>query len=328
MQAVEHVLGGGKHEDDVVELKADWPDVKSFPRRLAGAANRAAGTEIILIVGIDEDNHRVVELGDDIDPETWWSQVRSGFDELEAPDPTIHKIVHVRDGQTVVAFAFRTDGAPYVVKNLTGKGPEREVPIRTATGTGWAHRSDLIRMLARRVHTPNVVPLADSHLNFTWYAEKNPADGKRRDEYTSVYASLFVFVEHLASDFVMFPQHAMTVSLDAGGRIIPLKVRPPHRPMKGAQVPPASLHGIEARDDGLLVTGPGRAHIECIASIPAAVVSREDIEQLEGAVVNLALPVTGSDVPARLTLSFRRVKPADAGDAFHATLGNFVLTPS
>jgi hypothetical protein len=156
VQAVEAVLAGGRVEDDLIECKADWPD-ESKVRQLAAHANAARGEPIIWLIGVDEKNHQVTKPRD-IDPADWWAVMSKRFDEV-FPE-LLHTTVHVDEGKTVVALAFTTDQAPYVITTGTQEGrAEREVPIRVATGTRSAHRHDLIRMLARLVTVPQAFPI-------------------------------------------------------------------------------------------------------------------------------------------------------------------------
>jgi hypothetical protein len=320
IDAVERVLGGDRVEDDFVEVKADWPDPKKYLRQIAGAANRSAGSDIILIVGLDEDGHRLVSPGT-IDPETWWSQIRSGFDGGTAPDLVNTVVVSIPSGGSVIALAFETDGAPYVIKAPDGKAPHFEVPIRTATGTGWARRSDLIRMLSRRVLTPNAVPL-ESDLSFAWHAERKPDKGRAAfAERVSAFAQLRLFIEHLAPEYVMLPHHSMRAEVEIDGTTYPMSFQD-RLPSNGQSLP--SRHGVESRSDGLLVTGPGRTYVRCDATLPAEI--KGLVRSLESTTVRLTMPVIGTDAPVQVTFPFiRGVFPPEPEEGGYASLGNFHL---
>ncbi|MGW2092086.1 hypothetical protein [Promicromonospora sukumoe] len=301
ISAVMRVLDGNRTEDDFIEVKSVWPEPKKYIRQFAGAANRAAGSDIVLIVGLDETRHRLTPAGDE-DPESWWSQLQSGFDGGAAPDLVNNLTVEIPSGGSVVAFAFQTDGAPYVIKNPEGKGPDLEVPIRKATKTEWARRSDLIRMLARRVHTPNAVPL-DSQLQVIWHdAQQSNLQGiGAQVEHIRMTVQLNMFIEHLAPEYAMLPHYSMRAELEVGGERYSMTVDE-YRPSD--KIRSLSPHGVEVRSDGLLLTGPGKAFVWCRCTLTR--VSREKALEWQSATVRLTMPVTGNDAPVRIAFPFER----------------------
>jgi hypothetical protein len=131
-------------EDDYVECKRQRPEPKGA-RQLGGLCNRAAGADVVLIVGFDDTAgtfHDVV----DTDPADWWAQMASQFDDETPPDMTRMLRVTVGDVEHVVAFAFDTTRVPFVVKNSSGVNAiEREVPYRDGTRTRSAYRRDMMR---------------------------------------------------------------------------------------------------------------------------------------------------------------------------------------
>jgi len=324
ISAVARVLDGNRTEDDFIEVKSAWPDPKKYIRQFAGAANRAAGSDIVLIVGLDETRHCLTPSGDE-DPERWWSQLQSGFDGGTAPDLVNNLVVQIPSGGSVVVFAFQTDGAPYVIKNPEGKGPALEVPIRTATKTEWARRSDLIRMLARRVHTPNAVPL-DSEMQVLWHGAREPnLQGiGGQTEHISMSVQLNMFIEHLAPEYAMLPHYSMRAELEVAGKRYSMTVDE-YRPTDKGHSP--SLHGVEVRSDGLLLTGPGRAFVWCRCTLTS--VSREEAQDWQSVIVRLSMPVTGNDAPVRIAFPFERseLHPERPHD-YYKTLANFRLRRS
>lgn len=134
---VDSVMHRQPVEDCLVELKAEWIEPHKAARRIAGHANAAHGQPIIWIVGVDEEEGKVVgaskkELAD------WYPQVSAQFDEV-APD-LLHDLSVPIESQTIVALLFDTSRAPYVVKVPNGQNVHREVPWRTGTRVSSARR--------------------------------------------------------------------------------------------------------------------------------------------------------------------------------------------
>lgn len=82
------------------------------------------------IIGIDEQTGHVHPVGDDV--ESWWPQVMAEFDDGVFPTFRTHRLVRLTEDEFVLALAFDTEDAPYVLKPHA-PGRDREVPIRTAT---------------------------------------------------------------------------------------------------------------------------------------------------------------------------------------------------
>lgn len=102
--AVDLLQSGHPIEDDSIECKADWPTPEKA-RQLAACCNRAAGAEVIWILGVDDVTGQMQKLSQ-VDMATRWSQVISKFDGA-APDLLWHRNVDVAGGQ-VVALNFAT----------------------------------------------------------------------------------------------------------------------------------------------------------------------------------------------------------------------------
>jgi hypothetical protein len=83
----------------------------------------------------------------------WYSKIESCFDELA---PRMIPLNITIDEKIVMALLFETDRSPFVVKNPSGKNPDREVPWRENTATRTAKRSDLIRLLSPLEKIPEI----------------------------------------------------------------------------------------------------------------------------------------------------------------------------
>lgn len=309
---VESVLDGGRAEDDLVELKSTWPDARNWARQLAALANRAAGPEIVVIVGVKEGTHELVPPGD-MDLEEWWPTLRARFDEDTAPELARHLSVHLPSGGVVYALAFETDRAPYVIKSLDGRAPHLEVPMRSGTATRWAKRSELLRLLAPHVTTPTVVPLSAT-ANIDWHAKN-----ERRGEMLSTFVTARFFVEHIDPSFAMIPYHTISATLQAGG--INLGLQPDAYVVKSDSIP--SAIGVEIRTDGILATGPGRAHLRLRGSADQK--EREALGASDEARLNITMPVVGSTSPARLSAVLKRDRRVEVFVESQQTVANFVF---
>jgi len=300
LAAVDKVLAGHRVEDDRVEAKRDWPIPESFARQFAGWANSAAGEEIVLILGLDEQEHALVAPSVAIDPEAWWSGVQARFDEQTPPRLSAHIIVPVDGDNSVIAMAFETDRAPYVVKSPDGKGAHLEVPMRRGTGTGWAHRSDLLRMLAPQIGVPTPT-LLGARAQATRY---NP-DAMHPQTRVLLYVSATLFLEHLGPDFVMLPRHAMAVDLTFGDHVVSCDVEDPTPHYPPGQTPPVPpIHGVHPSRAGFLLTGPGHAHLSVRQMVTEAVVA--PIEAASVATLMLRLPVSGSPRAVEVVVELKR----------------------
>lgn len=164
LKIVEAVEGGNYSEDDLVELKADWPEPAKAAKRIAGHANAARGEPILWIVGLDE--HKGVGVLKHVDFAKWWPAVERRFDG-RAPVARVLSISTPKG--TVVAIVFETEAAPFVV-TVEGGGADREVPYRSGTAVRSAKRDELLRILVPTIRLPDVVPTQ---------AELNRGDGGR-----------------------------------------------------------------------------------------------------------------------------------------------------
>jgi hypothetical protein len=156
ISAVDRIRGGQSAEHDLIECKRDWPQ-ENKARQLAGSLNRAGGDPVIYIIGIDEKTGAVHDISK-TDVLEWWAQMTPKFDQLP-PEMVRHMSVPVGEGgEHVMAVAFASDRAPYLVKTGSAN-PSLEVPMREGTGTRTARRDELLRLLLPAVRLPRVVVL-------------------------------------------------------------------------------------------------------------------------------------------------------------------------
>lgn len=160
LRVIECVKSGQPNEDSRVELKAQWIDPSKAARRIAGHANAARGELILWVFGVDE--KQGVVGADHADLAAWYPSVKKCFDEEWSPSLIADLNVSVGN-QTVVALLFETDRAPFVIKNLDGKGSiDREVPWREGTSIHSATRAQLIRLLSPLQKLPSLEVLSGS----------------------------------------------------------------------------------------------------------------------------------------------------------------------
>lgn len=251
---IERARSGGAVEDDRVELKREWPGVEKV-RQLAGSANRLNGEFLIYVIGVDEQG--VIFPTTQVDPADWWATLKARFDDV-SPDLVTHATVTLEDGTSVVALAFSTDAAPYVIKNAAGGSPELEVPLRTATGTHSASRSALLRMLVPNVETPRATLLSAT----AWSNSPGSSD-ESEPFWIEVRATLFF--ESSPSHAVLLPAHDViaqvtlgdsTIALDYNGKADKnITFRRTGDPYPPAPIPPQ--FGVHVRTDGIVITGSG-----------------------------------------------------------------------
>jgi hypothetical protein len=297
MQAVEAVLAGGRVEDDLIECKADWPDEDKV-RQLAAHANAARGDPIIWLIGLDENSHQVT-MPSDINPADWWAVMSKRFDEVipELLDAT----VHVDEGKTVVALAFTTDQAPYVI--TTGRKEwraEREVPIRVATGTRSAHRRDLIRMLAPLVTVPQALPIKVIAR----------ADVGGVDETYPLGLEAMVFFEQPGTDPVMLPAYQMWARVEFDTHHFTSDLPPIVMPLSHSGMPTSEPFGVQRTRDGVVVSGSGSLEVYGSARIEAEKVGL--LVQVTPLQVRLSFGVAGIDRRVELPAVLYRKTPAAA----------------
>jgi len=312
IRAVSQARSNTSVEDDQVELKGEWPGPDKA-RQLAGAANQLNGDPLIYVIGIDQDG--TYRANGDVDPARWWAQFEAKFDDV-SPELTDHVTVDLGNGETVVALAFATDRAPYVVKNSTGRGPELEVPIRVATRTRSAKRSELLRILAPRAARPLLLLLDAS---FT----ARPDVNREGDDETDLHLVARVFVESTPTAGAFFPAHDVagkltvhrgyseTVHLNYGGDPNALQYLVSGL-RKETPVRWRSAPGVDFRPDGIIAAGPGVASIS-FRGTGSGVLSDALASAETKITMTLSFGVAGSERPIQLKCVFTAYTDPDGG---------------
>jgi hypothetical protein len=295
LDLVTAVIAGTRIEDDLVECKRTWPEV-SKARQLAGAANSAHGSPLLLIIGLDEDARKIVSP-DDTDPATWWARMSARFDQEVAPTLVRHLRIPVGEGNSVIALLFETDRAPYVVKNFSGGSPEREIPVRGATGTRSAHRTELLRMLAPTILTPRTT-IIDAQI-FCKRHDPEPY----RPEQLRFTGYVLLYLEHTQGVVATIPVHQISAHLAADQLEVPLILGLPEYLGDGAPEPPPRW-GVSVEHNQIVCTAPGFVQLrvggEAPLSVqdPMSITSRVDI--------TISLGVIGAMSPIRLSATLAK----------------------
>lgn len=247
ISAVDRIRGGQSAEHDLIECKRDWPQDKKA-RQLAASLNRAGGNPVIYIIGIDEKTAEVFDISG-TEVADWWGQITPKFDQMP-PEMIRHILVPVgENGEQVMAVAFASDRAPYVVK--TGlPNPSLEVPMREGTSTRTARRDELLRLLIPAVRLPQIVVL-EANLSGRYVP---PSEYNSKTEELSCNGELRIYVEHTGEGSVTFPAHGMRGRVLIQEREFGLEVTPPK---ETASVPtgPGSF-SFQKPSDGVTISGP------------------------------------------------------------------------
>ncbi len=305
---VDHVLAGGRIEDDLVECKGQWPDPQNprSTRQLAGAANKARGAPILWIIGLDEDAHMLTEVRS-VDVADWWPAMSSRFDQ-QVPELEHQRVVHVGEGQAVTALRFLTEMSPYVIKGGgEGEKLDREVPIRDGTRTRSARRDELLRLLV-----PAVAPPSAQLLSARVYTGYYPGIDDKSPGQTMVHLEATVFFQQpaMSTGVVMLPAHLMHGRIDTDGSIGSLRCKLTYStspdgiqaPLWGHGGPQAvqsvipampPLHGVERRKDGLYITGPGTPTVSGAVLVDGDL--RSALAATSGVHIYLSFGVAGID---------------------------------
>jgi hypothetical protein len=260
--AVDRIRAGQLVEHDLIECKRSWPQ-ESKARQLAGSLNRAGGDPVVYIIGIDEKTGDVHDVSD-TDVLDWWGQITPRFDQA-APEMVRHISVPVGNGEHVVAVAFASDRAPYVVKTSSAN-PSLEVPMREGTGTRTARRDELLRLLIPSAAVPQAVVL-DAGLYVEYFPSvperMHPINGNKmaaQKEDVSSFGSLRIYVEHDGKDPVTFPAHGMRGRLLVDSESFDLKVRQSRE--STSMVASRDLTAVAAPRDGVTINGPRGVSID------------------------------------------------------------------
>ncbi|MDQ0634400.1 hypothetical protein QFZ40_002309 [Arthrobacter pascens] len=246
ISAIDRIRAGELVEHDLIECKRDWPQ-ESKARQLAGSLNRAGGDPVIYIIGIHEKSRDVHDVSG-TDVLDWWGQMTPKFDQLP-PEMVRHISVPVGDGgKHVVAVAFASDRAPYLVK--TGNAnPSLEVPMREGTGTRTARRDELLRILIPTVRLPQTLVLY-VNLRANYY----PPGTTGRDQRMEVTGQLRLYVEHNSGSIVTLPAHGMRGRVTVKGEAFDIAVTPPQE--EGAVPMGQTRFTFQRPSDGVVLSAP------------------------------------------------------------------------
>ncbi|MCO7239068.1 hypothetical protein [Aeromicrobium sp. CnD17-E] len=220
LSIVEAVRRGRQVEDDLVELKAQWPHASlKTARQVAGHANAAGGENILWIIGLEERTGRIGSTGG-TEPADWWAAVRRHF--IEVPPEMALLRVSVAPGQDVMALQFSTDRAPYVVATEGGGRVTSEVPWREGNSTRTASRSEMIRALVAEAQVPRAEMVSGSVV----VSEFSPRPGRTHHQGRvagdlRVQCDLKVYLSTFSA--VHLPEHRQVLRLrtSAGALVLP-----------------------------------------------------------------------------------------------------------
>ena len=196
-------------EDDMVELKTEWPaDHFKAARRIAAHANSARGEPIMWLIGIDEKNGVV---GADFEElSIWYAKIKSKFD--QGLSPNLISLAVPYNGKTVVALVFETERSPFVIKIPATWGPvTNEVPWREANSTRSARRSDLIKILYPIQKQPSIEVL-DGSIEL-----QKAISGMGQGAYQWNLNMMLYFITY-SSETMVFPFHRCEVLWRPQGR--------------------------------------------------------------------------------------------------------------
>lgn len=293
---VDRIVAGGRAEDDLVECKSRWIDPAKAARRLAGQANAARGDDVVWIVGLDENGHRVVPL-DDTDTANWWPQVQKPFADAVTPDITVVNVPTPHG--TVVALGFQTDRSPYMITVADGQ-VDREIPWRSGAGTRTAHRGEVLSLLVEAAAAP-AVELIRPTVQATHYpGGDNPHGGPPQPERIEMVLNARLFFEPTgrASVPAMLPRHQWTAEFDLGPDGIhdaALDIWPnavTGAGPTGSASENAHPHGTWVRSSGVYVNGPETLTVQATVDLPPDV--RPAVSSRPYVTVALRMPVSGS----------------------------------
>lgn len=213
-------------------------------------ANAAGGHPIMVIVGLDEDGHRVVPL-DATDPADWWPQMQKQFAHDVSPDLTVLRVP--TDHGPVMCLHFETERAPYLVK-VSGGWATTAVPWRSGTRTRTATRAELLSLLHQEVGTPQLefvsaeITLVPSMLI--------PHTGEYAGDIDLVLTGT-ILIDIAVGTHIVLPEHRWIFDLNVSSvgklanRVVSLQ----------STSDSAAADGVTSRRIGLVVQGPDLVQI-------------------------------------------------------------------
>lgn len=318
--AVDRIRAGQLVEHDLIECKRSWPQ-ENKARQLAGSLNRAGGDPVVYIIGIDEKTGEVHDVSD-TDVLDWWGQMTPRFDQIP-PEMVRHISVPVgSNGEHVVAVAFASDRAPYVVK--TGNAnPSLEVPMREGTGTRSARRDELLRILIPTTRLPEVMTLEGSL--YAEYAPKvgKPAAGGERsysqEEGLWCRGSVRIYFAHDGRATATLPAHGMRGTLTINGDVFNVGVQPD---ASSPEKQPSPTAAPVTTRDGITVTTSGAARLALsLKGFPPS--GRRRLRMSKTLLLNVELDVLGETKPIKVSATMQKDKGQELKTEYQEILGNW-----
>ncbi|MDV6310023.1 hypothetical protein [Gordonia amicalis] len=155
IELVDHVVAGGRCEDDTIDCKRQLDAASpKQARKIAGMLNAARFRPTMWIIGLDENAHQVITPADEPDLANWLPQIQRHFEGIDLDMQSSR--VHTNHG-IVTVLQFDSSRPPYVINNPDGAGSaSREVPWRTGTSTKTATRAQLLSLLVDAGELPDV----------------------------------------------------------------------------------------------------------------------------------------------------------------------------
>ncbi len=238
LRLIDDLTGGRPIEDSIFECKANWGDPVKQARQLAAHANAARGEIITWVIGVDQNNKKVVGATD-VELANWYPQVESRFDSNLAP----HLLPDLRipyGEHTVVALCFETNRAPYVVKGDGKCRHDFEVPVRVGRKTQSSKREDLLRMLLPTIAQPDVEVIS---ADFSQSKQRSDQSHQGWDFEVRLYFN------PSSTDRLTIPFHRLSANI-AGTSLAFDK-------LTSFSLHPVSAHGnVAAQQEQLSVSGP------------------------------------------------------------------------
>ena len=284
---IERVKKKEPTEDSREELKGVWPDPKDSKtaRQLAGMANAALGEEILWLIGVHESSGVLGVVHQEL--ASWWPQITRSFS--DGVYPKLWRDLNVEiDGLTVVALAFETDRAPYVVRS---EGDRLEIPWREGRRTRSATRHDLFRLLTPQRSLPEIEVLSAS----VFFGEHFVASRSVRVPHLECR----LYVTPTSDAPVVMPNHRASAWVILQGKRVELCSL---RLRDGGGPEPI---GTKADADQAMAIGPGV--VELLATSPVS--AGYDLAEI-GEMIECEVSITpcGCARPLKLTLPMKRSK--------------------
>ncbi len=154
IELVDHVVAGGRCEDDTIDCKRQLEAASpKQARKIAGMLNAARFRPTMWLIGLDENAHQVITPADEPDLASWLPQIQRHFAGIDLDMQASR--VHTNHG-IVTVLQFDSSRPPYVVNTDGAGSASREVPWRTGTSTQTATRAQLLSLLVDAGEVPDV----------------------------------------------------------------------------------------------------------------------------------------------------------------------------